>query len=144
MEAAQPLVVRVAEFRRNDGLRQVPSDGFDASPPERGFCLRVPGHDHPVGIDADEGVVRRVDHEPGTRFAFGELHQRLAPLFVRHGYGNQVADGHGEVLLVHGPEPGSAHVLRTEHAEYLIVVSQRNVEHRADAVRPKVRLEEFT
>ena len=144
MKALHPVVVPVAKCRRDDRLDQELADDLFTRPSERRFGLRVPHRDSARRIDADVGVVCRVHDQVRAGIAFRQAGERLPPLFLGDGHDDEVADRDAEVLLVDGPGPGAAHVLRAQDAESAVVALQRDVEHGADTVRIEIRVTELT
>ena len=144
VEAPHARGVSVAECRRDDRLHQLLAEYLFTRPSERRFGLRVPRHDPPCRVDADVRIVCRLHDLVRAGIAFRQAGQCLPPLFLGDGHDDQVADRDAEVLLVDGPGPGAAHVLRAQDAESAVVALQRDVEHGADTVRIEIRVTELT
>ena len=72
----------------------------------------------PVGVHADERVVRGVEDQVRARVALGDPRERLAALLVGDRDRDQVGGRDREVLLVDRPRPRPADVLGAEHAAH--------------------------
>ena len=138
VETAHAGVMRIPEGRRHDRLGQAAADDLSARPAEGRLSLRVPRDDPAVRIDPDEGIVRRVDDQPCARFALGQTRERVTALLFHERHDDQVADRHGEVLLVDRPGAWAADMLGAQDPDGGVVVLERHVEHRADTVRDQV------
>ena len=101
-------------------------------------------HDAAVRVHADERVVRRVEHQPRARLALGEVLHGLPAIGIGERDHDEVGERQREVLLVELPGPRRRRRARcTSRPSGAILLPQRHVEHRADAVRRQVALAEL-
>ena len=81
-EGPPALVVALAELGRRDQRAHRHAHGLGGGPAEEPFGRRVPGRDHPVAVERDEGVGSAVEHQSRARLAL--LHRTRAALGVLH------------------------------------------------------------
>ena len=134
--------MRLAKRRGDDRLGQVPAEDLVARPAERRFGLRVPRGDAARRIDADEGIVRRVDDQPRASVAFRETGERAPPFLLRDGDDDEIGDRDREVLLIDGPGSRTCRRVRRRARRPCVVVPQRHVQHGANVIRDEVGVEE--
>ena len=90
VKATHPFDVRTSKVRRDDRVREIAANRLGPRPPEGRSGLRVPVDDPSLCIDADEGVVRRIQNRVGARLALGQPAERAAQLLIGHRHRDQI------------------------------------------------------
>src|SRR5207245_6681459 len=78
-EALDPALVRVAVLRGDDPVPEEVPHHLLRPPPERQLRLAVPLDDEATLVDADDGVVRRLQDQPELFLAVAESRLGLLP-----------------------------------------------------------------